>query len=176
MNSSLEKNNIEDVGDVGDVEGVTDLKKILSGKSHETEPDKKSTYKLSDRMQLMMDYVDEERNTSQNRPWSKLDKSIKHKLLGEFILKFVIDNELSEKNKLQLTKLLNKSLSNNLLNKQADINYNIQEHTIEKINILYFNENKGQYEIKMKENTSRVTTKSKTNIDRLASQSKKKNR
>ena len=172
MNSSLEKNKNNGVDD----EGVTDLKKILSGKSNDIEPDKKSTYRLSDRMKLMMNFVDEERNNLQNQPWSKLDKSIKHKLIGKYISQFSIDNELSEKKKSQLTKLLCKSLSNNLLNKQADINYNIIEQNIEKINILSFNEDKDQYEIKMKENTSRVTTKSKTNIDRLASQSKKKNR
>ena len=71
MDSSLEKNKNNGVDD----EGVTDLKKILSGKSNDIEPDKKSTYRLSDRMKLMMNFVDEERNNLQNQPWSKLDKS-----------------------------------------------------------------------------------------------------
>ena len=155
-------------------ENVVDLKKILSGKSEGIEEDKSKSYKLSDRMQLMMNFVDEERDNLKNQPWSKLDKSKKYKLLGEYIDKFSIDNKISDESKIVLTSLITKSLSNNLLNKQSDVNYNIEEQRIERISILFFNKHKNQYDIKIKENNSRVTTKSKTNIDRLACQSKKK--
>ena len=153
-----------------------DLKKILNGNNSEEEKREKPKYVLSDRMQSMMDMVDEERKSLESLPWSKLNKSKRSKLLDDFILYYSVENELDEIKTHQLKKLLHKSLSNNLLNKQSDINYNIKEKKINKISSLIYNESKNRFEIKIKETNSRVSTKSKTNIDRLANQSKKKNR
>lgn len=153
-----------------------DLKKILNGNNSEEEKREKPKYVLSDRMQSMMDMVDEERKSLESLPWSKLNKSKRSKLLDDFILYYSVENELDEIKTQQLKKLLHKSLSNNLLNKQSDINYNIKEKKINKISSLIYNESKKRFEIKIKETNSRVSTKSKTNIDRLANQSKKKNR
>jgi hypothetical protein len=153
-----------------------DLKKILNGNNSELEKKEKPKYVLSDRMQSMMDMVDEERKSLESLPWSKLNKSKRSKLLNDFILYYSVENELDEIKTQQLKKLLHKSLSNNLLNKQSDINYNIKEKKINKITSLIYNESKNRFEIKIKETNSRVSTKSKTNIDRLANQSKKKNR
>jgi len=153
-----------------------DLKKILNGNNSEEEKREKPKYVLSDRMQSMMDMVDEERKSLESLPWSKLNKSKRSKLLDDFILYYSVENELDEIKTQQLKKLLHKSLNNNLLNKQSDINYNIIEKKINKISSLIYNESKKRFEIKIKETNSRVSTKSKTNIDRLANQSKKKNR
>jgi hypothetical protein len=153
-----------------------DLKKILNGNNSELEKREKPKYVLSDRMQSMMDMVDEERKSLESLPWSKLNKSKRSKLLDDFILYYSVENELDEIKTQQLKKLLHKSLSNNLLNKQSDINYNIKEKKINKISSLIYNETKNRFEIKIKETNTRVSTKSKTNIDRLANQSKKKNR
>lgn len=154
-----------------------DLKKILNGKNmSDLDKKEKPKYVLSDRMKFMMDMVDEERKSLDDLPWSKLNKSKKSKLLDDFILIYSVENDLDTIKSEQLRKLLHKSLNINLLNKQSDVNYNIEEKKINKISTLFLNKLTNKFEIKMKENNNRVSTKSKTNIDRLANQSKKKNR
>ena len=150
-----------------------DLKKILTG-SEEDENDRSTNtkenkkYVLSKNMQFMMNMVDEERKNLYNKQWSKLDKSIKFKLINEYLEIYKIENELNDDKYEQLKKLLHNSLSENKLNKQSDVSYDSINHAINKINILRYNDKKKIYEIHIIEKHNRTNTKSKTNIDRLA--------
>lgn len=160
-----------------------DLKKILTGNDDDdndgkvndedsdinTSTSTKNKYVLSKNMQFVMDIVDEERKNLYNKQWARLDKSIKYKLITEYINNYIIENKLTDNVSEQLKKLLYNNLKLNKLNKQSDVVYDSIDHKITKINVLIYNEEKNKYEIKSKTNTkAKINNKSKTNIDRLA--------
>ena len=114
-------------------------------------------------------------NNITNKPWSKLDKSNKSKIINNFIEKEKIEKNLSQDSVKQLKTILHKALYNNLLNKQQDIIYDSENKIITNINSLRYNSEKKTYEIKVKERgCSRVKSKSKTNVDRLISSNNKR--
>lgn len=109
------------------------------------------------------------------KPWSKLDKSNKVKILNNFIEKEKNEKSLSQETVKQLKTILHKALYNNLLNKQQDIVYDSDKKIIVKINSLQYNFETKTYAIKFKDkSSSRVTSKSKTNVDRLISSNNKR--
>ena len=109
------------------------------------------------------------------KPWSKLDKSNKIKILNNFIDIEKKEKNLCQEKVKQLKTILYKALYNNLLNKQQDIIYDSENKIIIKINSLQYNSDTNTYEIKIKEKgCSRVKSKSKTNVDRLISSNNKR--
>jgi len=128
-------------------------------------------------MDNILDLLETQSNDIKNKPWSKLDKNNKAKILNDFIETEIIEKSLTLEAGKQMKTILMKALYNNLLNKQQDVIYDVETGSITKINSLKYNEETNTFDIKIKEKGSRVTTKSKTNIDRLISSSyKNKNR
>ena len=147
---------------------TVDLRDILTGNSN---TNIENTQYSSDKLNKLIEIVDNERDLQTTKIWSKLDMSIKFKLINKYIEQEAIDNNLELRQIKQLTKLLHISLSKGLLNKQSNINYDNIKKKIIKINILEYD--KPRYTLKHKENNTKVITKSKTNIDKLVSSKKK---
>jgi hypothetical protein len=127
------------------------------------------------RLGNIFELLDTHNNNITKKPWSKLDKSNKVKILNNFIEKEKTEKSLSQDTVKQLKTILHKALYNNLLNKQQDIVYDSDKKIIVKINSLQYNLETKTYAIKFKDkSSSRVTSKSKTNVDRLISSNNKR--
>ena len=158
-----------------------DLKVILQNEKTDEVKDytslKSSNKSYGNSMNNILNLLETQSNDITNKPWSKLDKSNKLKILNNFIESEIVEKSLTINAGKNMKTILMKGLYNNLLNKQQDVVYNIETGSITKINSLKYNEDTDTFDIKIKDKGSRVTTKSKTNIDRLiTSNNKNKNR
>tara|TARA_B100001094_G_C17943211_1_gene676671 strand:+ start:87 stop:551 length:465 start_codon:yes stop_codon:yes gene_type:complete len=148
---------------------IPDLRDVLDPPLEECSTPTK--FNSLDSMKDLLEAVDTNTNNSQNKTWSKLNKTDKLKLLNNFI-----ELEANDKNmdKSKLEKLIHTSFKNGLLNKQSVVDYNINENIINNIKILKYNENTNTYEIKA-DHTMKVQSKpkSKSNIEKLLNKSKK---
>jgi len=145
-----------------------DLKDVL--KTDEIVEPEKPAYNSMNSMKDILDKVDSQIDNSYNKPWSKLNKSNKLQLLNKYAI--IINTEKGIKNN-QLKLLLQHGLNLGILNKQSDIDYDMETNTINSINVLEYNEVTKKYklnhtEVKVKTNKS----KSKSNIDKILNKSK----
>ena len=156
-----------------------DLKNILSKEviveqKQEQKVDKK--YDPSQDMKDLMEMVDSERVNITNKSWSRIEKSSRLQLLNEYIQNYILENSLESESAKQFEAIVIKAFQSNLLNKQSDIKYDIENSNIIDITIIKFNKEKNLFELKTRDNKVKITpkTKSKTNIDKLLNNSKKR--
>jgi hypothetical protein len=96
----------------------------------------------NERIQKMM--VDD---NNVNKPWIKLSKNIKIKLVREYARNYSINSE----NNTKLEDYLVNSIMKNRINKAKDIEYNVEEGVIKNIPNLYFNDKSRNYSLKNNE-------------------------
>ena len=126
-----------------------DLKNILSkeviidkGKEEEKVEQK---YDPSQDMKDLMEMVDSERVNITNKTWSRIEKSTRLRLLNEYIENYVLENSLEDEITKQFKTIVIKAFQSNLLNKQSDIKYDIENSKIIDITIIKFNKEKNLF-------------------------------
>ena len=121
--------------------------------------------------------LDEDISNVYNRPWNKLENGFKKNRINIFIDKESKDKLLNQQQKENLKSMLYSAIDNKDLNKKNDVEYNIEEGEIDKINILEYNETSSLYFLNIKE---KPKTKNKKSDDKkennLLLSLKKKNR
>jgi len=115
----------------------------------------------------MGDLLNSETNTIFFKPWNKLEKGLKCNRVNKYLSEQE-EYELNDKEKEDLKKLLYATIHKGKLTKNTDVNYNKEDGTIVKINILLYDEKKRKFAIK-KESVKKQKTasKSKSNVERL---------
>ena len=156
-----------------------DLKNILSKEvivEEKQEQKVEQKYDPSQDMKDLMEMVDSERVNITNKTWSRIEKSTRLQLLNEYIDNYILEKSLEYESAKQFKTIIIKAFQSNLLNKQSDIKYDIENSNIIDITIIKFNKEKNLFELKTRDNKVKITpkTKSKTNIDKLLNNSKKR--
>ena len=159
-----------------DLKNILSKEVIVDGKEKEKQEEKiKPKYDPSQDMKDLMEMVDSERVNITNKTWSRIEKSTRLRLLNEYIENYILENSLEGESAKQFKTIIIKAFQSNLLNKQSDIKYDIENSKIIDITIIKFNKEKNLFELKTRDNKVKITpkTKSKTNIDKLLNNSKK---
>lgn len=153
-----------------DSTSIPDLRDVLDTSTEETEPSIKKFDSLNS-MRDLFEAVDSNCHNSQNKSWTKLNKTDRLLLLNKFIEK---ESKEKQSNKTQLEKVIHSAFNRGMLNKQSVIEYDIVNNSIISIKCLQYDESKNNYEIK-KNNNIKVQSKpkSKSNIDKILNKSKK---
>ena len=112
--------------------------------------------------------LDKETSEIFNKSWNKLEKGLKYNRVTIHLDKLKEEYTLTETEVSEVKKMLFSAISKGILTKNTEVNYNKEEATIVKINILIFDEKKRKFNIK-REQTKRPksTGRSKSNIERL---------
>jgi hypothetical protein len=113
--------------------------------------------------------IDQEKSSSLKKPWNKLDTGLKLNRLKIYINKEKLEKELDASEEKELKILLMGLCQRGKLNKNTDVNYNVEECTIISIKNLTFNEETKKYNYKEPEVKAKKTngSKSKSNVDRF---------
>ena len=156
-----------------DLKNILSKEVIVDGKEKEKVEQK---YDPSQDMKDLMEMVDSERVNITNKTWSRIEKSTRLQLLNEYIDNYILEKSLEYESAKQFKTIIIKAFQSNLLNKQSDIKYDIENSNIIDITIIKFNKEKNLFELKTRDNKVKITpkTKSKTNIDKLLNNSKKR--
>lgn len=93
-------------------------------------------------------FLENEKITNSNEPWSKLDKTAKIKKLYIFSEKYKINNNLSEDEFTQLILFFKECLDKKKLQRVKDINYNKETGEIKDIPALHFNKPANHFTLK----------------------------
>jgi len=115
----------------------------------------------------MGDLLNSETNTIFFKPWNKLEKGLKCNRINKYLSEQE-EYELNDNEKEDLKKLLYNTIHKGKLTKNTDVNYNKDDGTIVKINILLYDEKKRKFAIKKESvKKQKTTSKSKSNVERL---------
>ena len=115
----------------------------------------------------MGDLLNSETNTIFFKPWNKLEKGLKCNRINKYLTEQE-EYELSDKETEDLKKLLYNTIHKGKLTKNTDVNYNKDDGTIVKINILLYDEKKRKFAIKKEPvKKQKTASKSKSNVERL---------
>lgn len=93
-------------------------------------------------------FLESEKITNSNEPWSKLDKTAKIKKLFVFSENYKNDNNLSEEEHQQLNSFFRDCLDKKKLQRVKDVNYNKDTGEIKDIPALYFNKPTNHFTLK----------------------------
>ena len=96
----------------------------------------------------MENFLNKEKILNDKKPWNKLGKSSKIKIIKKFIEKYSKENKLSEKNSNKLLDFLKKCIERKKLQKIKDIHYDIEKSEIISIPNLHFNKTIEKFVIK----------------------------
>jgi len=115
----------------------------------------------------MGNLLDNETTTIFFKPWNKLEKGLKCNRINRYLSE-QDEYELSDKEQEDLKKFLYSTIHKGKLTKNTDVNYNKDDGTIVKINILLFDEKKRKFTIKQDAvKKQKTASKSKSNVERL---------
>lgn len=130
-----------------------------------------SNSKIVDEKKQNVNNIDEfltkEKKENKLKPWNKLGKSSKIKLIKEFITKYKNNNNLNEESEENLKVFLYKCIERKKLQKIKDIKYDKINTTIIDIPNLFFNKKNNKFVLKKSE--KRIST-----LKSLAPKSKKR--
>ena len=93
-------------------------------------------------------FLESEKITNSNEPWSKLDKTAKIKKLFVFSENYKNNNNLSEEEHQQLNSFFRDCLDKKKLQRVKDVNYNKDTGEINDIPALYFNKPTNHFTLK----------------------------
>lgn len=93
-------------------------------------------------------FLESEKITNSNEPWSKLDKTAKIKKLFVFSENYKNNNNLSEEEHQQLNSFFRDCLDKKKLQRVKDVNYNKDTGEIKDIPALYFNKPTNHFTLK----------------------------
>ena len=90
----------------------------------------------------------DEKEINQNKPWSKLNKGTKIKLIHSFAEEYIKKNEFNDNQKKDLIDYLKRCLERKKLNKKQDLLYDKEKFKIVSINNLIYNKTKNKFTLK----------------------------
>jgi hypothetical protein len=93
-------------------------------------------------------FLENEKITNSNEPWSKLDKTAKIKKLSIFAENYKNNNNLSEDEYQQLVSFFRDCLDKKKLQRVKDVNYNKETGEIKDIPALHFNKPTNHFTLK----------------------------
>ena len=93
-------------------------------------------------------FLSEEKEVNKNKPWNKLNKGSKIKLIGSFSEEYQMKNNISDKQKLELINYLKLCIERKKLNKKQDLVYDKDTFKIISIQNLTFNKIKNKFTLK----------------------------
>ena len=93
-------------------------------------------------------FLENEKITNSNEPWSKLDKTAKIRKLALFAENYKNNNNLSEEEYNQLILFFRDCLDKKKLQRVKDVNYNKDTGEIKEIPALHFNKPTNHYTLK----------------------------
>tara|TARA_B100001142_G_scaffold309046_1_gene341164 strand:+ start:23 stop:625 length:603 start_codon:yes stop_codon:yes gene_type:complete len=96
-------------------------------------------------------FLNKEKNLNNQKPWNKLGKSSKIKIIKKFIKMYAKKNKLSDDNSIKLLDFLKRCIDRKKLQKIKDIHYDIEKSEITSIPNLHFNKTIGKFIIKKSE-------------------------
>lgn len=91
------------------------------------------------------DFLDEDINNHKKSPWSKLTKTSKLKKIKSYVVKQ--NNDLSEEETIQSSKLILKLLERRKLSKQNELTYDKEKGNIESIQCILFDQKSRTYKM-----------------------------
>ena len=127
----------------------------------------KTTEKIKGNIQNIETFLNKEKKLHKNKPWNKLGKSKKMKLIKDFIEEHSQNNNLSKKQKNLLKTFLNICIERKKLQKIKEINYDKDNEKIISIPNLSYNNVSEKYYIKRGDKKSSI-------LKHLAPKSKKR--
>tara|TARA_B100000902_G_C26824818_1_gene675793 strand:+ start:20 stop:532 length:513 start_codon:yes stop_codon:yes gene_type:complete len=93
-------------------------------------------------------FLESEKKSNKNKPWSKLSKASKLKKLNEYVDEYGEKEKLNEEETNTLKLYLMKCLERKKLQRQKDVNYDIEKNKIKSVNGLVYNKNTHKYTLK----------------------------
>lgn len=139
----------EEQNDCNDLKTLKYKSIILNGNSW---PETKSSSDLAN----LDKFLENEKITNSNEPWSKLDKTAKIKKLTVFADNYKILNNLTDSEYDQLTAFFRDCLDKKKLNRVKDVIYNKETGEIKDIPALFYN--KPSHHFTLKNIDKRVST------------------
>lgn len=112
-------------------------------------------------------FLTKEKNQNKNKPWNKIGKTKKMKLITNFIKIYTKKHKFDKNKTLSLKLFLHNCIERKKLQKIKDVNYNKDKEIINDIPNLNFNERTKKFYIKKKE-------KNQSTLKHLAPKSKKR--
>ena len=116
--------------------------------------------------------LEEEKQTSSNEPWIKLNKTTKLIKFQEFVEKYSIDNKLNQDETTDLFKFLSTNLDRKRFLKTKEVNYDKDSGVIISIPSLFYNSSNKKFTLKRSDKRQSTLkslapkkTKNKKNID-----------
>jgi len=117
-------------------------------------------------------FLEEEKQTSFNEPWIKLNKTTKLIKFQEFVEKYSIDNKLNQDETTDLFKFLSTNLDRKRFLKTKEVNYDKDSGVIISIPSLFYNSSNKKFTLKRSDKRQSTLkslapkkTKNKKNID-----------
>jgi len=117
-------------------------------------------------------FLEEEKQTSSNEPWIKLNKTTKLIKFQEFVEKYSIDNKLNQDETTDLFKFLSTNLDRKRFLKTKEVNYDKDSGVILSIPSLFYNSSNKKFTLKRSDKRQSTLkslapkkTKNKKNID-----------
>ena len=117
-------------------------------------------------------FLEEEKQTSSNEPWIKLNKTTKLIKFQEFVEKYSIDNKLNQDETTDLFKFLSTNLDRKRFLKTKEVNYDKDSGVIISIPSLFYNSSNKKFTLKRSDKRQSTLkslapkkTKNKKNID-----------
>lgn len=117
-------------------------------------------------------FLEEEKQTSSNEPWIKLNKTTKLIKFQEFVEKYSIDNKLNQDETTDLFKFLSTNLDRKRFLKTKEVNYDKDSGIIISIPSLFYNSSNKKFTLKRSDKRQSTLkslapkkTKNKKNID-----------
>jgi len=101
-------------------------------------------------------FLRDEKEANKNKPWSKLSKGTKIKLITNFSDEYQLKNKITDEQKKDLIKYLKLCLERKKLNKKQDISYDKENFKIISIQNLTYNKVKNRFTLK--KNDKRVSS------------------
>ena len=96
----------------------------------------------------MENFLNKEKILNDKKPWNKLGKSSKIKIIKKFIENYSKENKLSKTDSDKLLDFLKKCIERKKLQKIKDIQYDIEKSEIISIHNLFFNKTTNKFVIK----------------------------
>jgi len=117
-------------------------------------------------------FLEEDKQTSSNEPWIKLNKTTKLIKFQEFVEKYSIDNKLNQDETTDLFKFLSTNLDRKRFLKTKEVNYDKDSGVILSIPSLFYNSSNKKFTLKRSDKRQSTLkslapkkTKNKKNID-----------
>ena len=131
---------------------------MLLNSNGQIDSDKKNTLNIND-------ILDNEIENNKHKPWNKLAKNIKIKLLKNYADEYCKEKKYAENIKKNLISYFLKSLERKKLSKVKDIIYDCENNVIKSIPSLSYDNIKNKFTLRNNPDKKKTSVKNKNKID-----------